>query len=101
MISITEAARQEIESHLSNNKYLNCLRIGVRSGGCEGFMYFFTYDVKKEGDLVFGSLVTDEKSLSFINESVLDFENTLMCKQFFLRNPNEQSSCGCGKSFSK
>jgi iron-sulfur cluster assembly protein len=45
-------------------------------------------------------VVVDPKSLLYLNGAVLDWEQTLMRQGFKFVNPNEQSGCGCGTSFS-
>jgi iron-sulfur cluster assembly protein len=35
----------------------------------------------------------------YLNGCTLDWEQTLLKRGFKFLNPNEKSSCGCGKSF--
>jgi iron-sulfur cluster assembly protein len=87
------------------------LRLGIRGGGCSGFSYVIEFhDGPPHGrDRVFNlvasdgtdvRVVVDPKSLLYLNGSVLDWEQTLMRQGFKFVNPNEQSGCGCGTSFS-
>jgi iron-sulfur cluster assembly protein len=87
------------------------LRLGIRGGGCSGFSYVIEFhDGQPHGrDRVFNlvasdgtdvRVVVDPKSLLYLNGSVLDWEQTLMRQGFKFVNPNEQSGCGCGTSFS-
>lgn len=87
----------------SNDKLM--LRIGIAGGGCSGYQYMFSLDSKSGvKDKVFerdGVLVVcDEISLQYLHGSVLEFVEELSGSAFVLRNPNAQSSCGCGVSFS-
>lgn len=77
------------------------LRVTVLGGGCSGFKYQLDFDDKKEADDVTfrGSVVTDEASLPFLENALIDYEQTLMGSSFKIKNPNAASSCGCGKSF--
>jgi iron-sulfur cluster assembly protein len=87
------------------------LRVGIRGGGCSGFSYVIEFHdgpphardrvfdlVASDGTSV--RAVVDPKSLLYLNGAVLDWEQTLMRQGFKFVNPNEQSGCGCGTSFS-
>ena len=78
------------------------LRVTVLGGGCSGFKYTLEFDDQKHSDdLTFrGAVVTDESSLSFLQNALIDYEQSLMGSAFKIKNPNAASSCGCGKSFS-
>ena len=82
------------------------LRIGVKGGGCAGLTYVtdFTEDPPRERDLVyvfFGLPVyVDTSSLRYIEGSELAYEKTLMYQGFRFKNPLEESTCGCGMTFS-
>lgn len=82
------------------------LRVGVKGGGCAGLTYVtdFTEDPPRERDLVYDffglPVYVDPKSLKFLEGSVLRFENTLMYQGFKFDNPLQESSCGCGHTFS-
>jgi iron-sulfur cluster assembly protein/iron-sulfur cluster insertion protein len=41
----------------------------------------------------------DPTSLAYLSGSSVDFDDGLQGKGFEIRNPNAQSTCGCGKSF--
>ena len=41
----------------------------------------------------------DPTSLAYLKGSNIDFDDGLHGKGFEIRNPNAQSTCGCGKSF--
>ena len=82
------------------------LRVGVNGGGCAGLTYVtdFTEDPPRERDLVYDffglPVYVDQKSLKFLEGSVLRFENTLMYQGFKFDNPLQESACGCGHTFS-
>jgi iron-sulfur cluster assembly protein len=86
------------------------LRVGVRGGGCSGFSYVIQFhdgephsrDVVYDLTATDGTpvrVVVDKKSLIYLNDSELDWEQTLMTQGFKFRNPQEKASCGCGHSF--
>lgn len=81
------------------------LRISVSGGGCAGFQYHFTLDPHTTpDDQIFekngAQVIIDQMCLGLISGSELDYEEDLMSAGFRLRNPQAQSSCGCGNSFS-
>ena len=43
--------------------------------------------------------MTDETSLSFLENAEIDFVKELGASYFKVNNPNAASSCGCGSSF--
>lgn len=79
------------------------LRLLVESGGCSGFQYGMSFDDHKDGDTAGESegipIVMDAASLAYLEGSVVDFDDGLHGKGFEIKNPNAQSTCGCGKSF--
>ena len=80
------------------------LRVLVESGGCSGFQYGMSFDAPKVEDTQFETegvaVVMDAASLAYLDGSVVDFDDGLHGKGFEIKNPNAQSTCGCGKSFS-
>lgn len=81
------------------------LRVFVQGGGCSGFQYGFVFDeVPNEDDTVLTrnnvSLLIDAMSLQYLQGAEIDYTESLMGSQFVIRNPNAQSTCGCGSSFS-
>ncbi len=81
------------------------LRVAVTGGGCSGFQYNYTLDdVRLDDDLVIAkdgaTVLVDPVSLEFLKGSEIDFTDDLIGAAFKIVNPNAQSSCGCGTSFS-
>ncbi len=81
------------------------LRIGITGGGCSGFQYNFSLDSEiHDDDRIFEEggikVVTDETSIPFVAGATLDFKTDLMGAYFSVDNPNADSTCGCGSSFS-
>ena len=81
------------------------LRIGITGGGCSGFQYNFSLDDKTaDDDVVFEEngvqVLVDETSLPFVSGAVLNFNTDMMGAYFVMDNPNADSTCGCGSSFS-
>ena len=80
------------------------LRVFIQGGGCSGFQYGFAFDDTKDDDDVVVtngvSLVIDPLSLQYLDGSEIDYSNDHFTSQFIIRNPNAQTTCGCGSSFS-
>jgi iron-sulfur cluster assembly protein/iron-sulfur cluster insertion protein len=55
-------------------------------------------DVKVESEGV--ALFVDSASVDYLRGVDIDFDDGLNGKGFEISNPNAQSTCGCGKSFS-
>jgi iron-sulfur cluster assembly protein len=45
-------------------------------------------------------VICDPKSFLYLNNTIIDFEESLMGRGFKFVNPNASNSCGCGESFS-
>lgn len=81
------------------------LRVFVTGGGCSGFQYGFTFDeVINEDDTVMVKngvqLLVDPMSFQYLNGAEIDYQEGLEGAQFVIKNPNAQTTCGCGSSFS-
>ena len=77
----------------------------VQGGGCSGFQYGFTIDEElNEDDFVIEDaeelIVTDSMSMQYLVGAVVNYKEDLSGSQFVIENPNAQSTCGCGSSFS-
>ena len=104
MIAVTDSAVERLRAVATeNNVELVGIRVGVTGGGCSGLSYVLDFEKEARlGDRVFGDtpkIFVDRKSLVFIDGTTLDFEGGLNGKGFAFRNPNAQSTCGCGSSF--
>jgi iron-sulfur cluster assembly protein/iron-sulfur cluster insertion protein len=90
--------------HAELNAPTKRLRVFVESGGCSGFQYGMSFDELKDGDSELESenvpMLLDAASLAYLDGSVIDFDDGLHGKGFDIKNPNAESTCGCGKSFS-
>ena len=104
-ITLTPRAAKQVRSmHAELNDPLKRLRVLVESGGCSGFQYGMSFDEPKPDDAQLESegvpLLIDPASLAYMQGSAIDFDDGLHGKGFEIKNPNAQSTCGCGKSFS-
>ena len=105
MITLTPRAAKQVRSmHSELNAPEKRLRVLVETGGCSGFQYGMSFDEPKPEDAQFESegvpILIDPTSLAYLGGCAIDFDDGLHGKGFEIRNPNAQSTCGCGKSFS-
>jgi iron-sulfur cluster assembly protein len=104
-ISVTESAAKQIQNQLAKRGRGMGLRVGVKKVGCSGFAYTFDYaDEMHPGDRLFeahnAKVVVDADTLSFLDGSRLDVVREGFKQVFKFDNPNIDSACGCGESFS-
>lgn len=106
-ITLTEPAaaklKELIQKHGTTEE--SFLRVYVSSGGCSGFSYGLALDnAMQDGDQVVRAdgvkVVVDDGSAKYLDGSTVDYQETLAGSGFLVSNPNNVSSCGCGKSFS-
>ena len=81
------------------------LRVFVQGGGCSGMSYGFTFDeIQNEDDFDFAyedvKVVVDSMSMQYLQGSSIDYKEDLMGASFVINNPQAQTTCGCGSSFS-
>lgn len=122
----TESAARKVWSLIQEEANPNLkLRVFISGGGCSGFQYGFTFDEEvKEDDLSIEkqfnegekqgedngdaettvtprvTLLVDSMSLQYLTGATIDYKEDLEGAQFIIRNPNAQTTCGCGSSFS-
>ncbi|CAA0078364.1 Iron-sulfur cluster insertion protein ErpA [BD1-7 clade bacterium] len=81
------------------------LRVFVTGGGCSGFQYGFTFDelvgdddalIEKDGV----TLLVDSLSYQYLVGGAVDYTEGLEGSKFIVENPNAETTCGCGSSFS-
>ncbi len=105
-LELTEKAASRIHAlRAREGKPSLVLRLMVDSGGCSGFQYKFSLeDAQRPDDRVFtrsgAALVVDAASLDFLKGAQIDFVSDLSGESFQVKNPNAESACGCGTSFS-
>ena len=88
-----------------NNPNLK-LRVFVQGGGCSGFSYGFTLDEERnEDDFEIDidahfKVLVDSMSMQYLQGAEIDYKESLEGAAFSIKNPNAQTTCGCGSSFS-
>ena len=104
MISFTDSAQKKVAEMTAESDPGKLLRIFIEPGGCSGFEYGMSIDEPKPTDRVgeFSGVgyAVDADSLDYLSGCEIHFDDGLSGKGFEIRNPNAESTCGCGKSFS-
>ena len=104
-ISLTQSAAKRVAWIAARQHKPAILRLAVDGGGCAGFTYKFELaDAAADEDSISETdgvkLVVDPMSLELVKGSAVDFVEDLGGAAFRVTNPNAQSGCGCGSSFS-
>jgi iron-sulfur cluster insertion protein len=105
LLVFTDAAARKVGELIAgegNPKLM--LRVFVQGGGCSGLQYGFEFDEEvQEGDTCIENqgvkLLVDPMSSQYLGGAEIDYRDGLEGAQFVIRNPNAQTSCGCGSSF--
>jgi iron-sulfur cluster insertion protein len=106
MITIQSTAVEKLQEILAEETNPNIkLRVFVQGGGCSGFSYGFTLDESQaEDDFEFAqggiSVLVDSMSMQYLADAVIEYRDDAMGSSFVINNPQAQSTCGCGSSFS-
>lgn len=103
---VTDAAINKVLQLITeeNNPAL-ALRIYIVGGGCSGFQYGFAFDANQnEDDTVVTKnnvrVLVDALSLQYLFGAAIDYKENLQGAHFVVNNPNANTTCGCGSSFS-
>jgi iron-sulfur cluster assembly accessory protein len=109
-ISLTPGAIEKVKEILGQQDPAPAgLRIGVVGGGCSGFSYSMVFEENRKPDDLgmdkvynFDGLkvFVDQTSLLYLDNTQVDYVETLEGSGFKFSNPNVKNTCGCGSSFS-
>lgn len=105
MITITENTVAKVTELLQEQEPGHNLRIFVQGGGCSGMSYGFTWETEtSEDDFVIEAgnlkILVDSMSMQYLTGATVDYKEDFDGANFVIQNPNAQTSCGCGSSFS-
>lgn len=112
-LSISEHALHRVQALITEeaNPQLK-LRVYITGGGCAGFQYGFMFDEKDRADDILIEIAGDETdsttvtiavdplSMTYLDGAEIDFIENLRGSHFKISNPNAQTTCSCGASFS-
>jgi len=104
-IALSPAAAARVAAIAARQGKPAMLRLTVEGGGCAGFQYRFGLaEAREPGDTIAETdgvaLLVDDVSIDLVRGSVVDFVESLGGAAFQVANPQAQSGCGCGTSFS-
>jgi len=102
MINFTEEAVTHLKSVLEAEEMV---RVGVVGGGCSGMSYALNIETEiDEEDIRLDyeevDIYLDPYSSEFLKDTIVDYIVTLQQQGFKFINPNANTTCGCGSSFS-
>ncbi len=106
LLNFTSAAARKAQELIlgEGNPALN-LRVYISGGGCSGFQYGFSFDdTVNDDDIKINrdgmTLLVDPLSIMYLGGATVDYTENLQGAQFVIDNPNANTTCGCGSSFS-
>lgn len=105
-LNFTDSAVSKVRELIDDEGNDNLmLRVFISGGGCSGFQYGFSFEEKTtDGDTIISrdgvKLLVDPMSIQYLMGAEIDYSESLEGAQFVIRNPNAQTTCGCGSSFS-
>jgi len=105
-VGFTAAAAKKVNILTKEESNPNLkLRLSVSGGGCSDYQYDFAFDenvndddtvIEKDG----ATMLVDMTSMQYLNGAEVDYLEGLEGARFVVNNPNANSTCGCGSSFS-
>tara|TARA_R100001594_G_scaffold96135_1_gene130377 strand:+ start:149 stop:484 length:336 start_codon:yes stop_codon:yes gene_type:complete len=102
MIQFTTRAIEELGKALEPQELV---RVGVRGGGCSGMSYDITITTEIDEDDILLDIegvkaYIDPYSADILRNTTVDYVITLQQQGFTFLNPDANTTCGCGSSFS-
>ncbi len=106
MITLTDKAVSKVKQLMAGEgKEGYGLRVAIKGGGCSGFQYGLVFEeAPGEKDKVLEidglQIFLDDMSQLYLNDTSIDWVESLEGSGFKIDNPQATGSCGCGESFS-
>ena len=103
-LTISSKAQEMLGNAFGDDRSM-ALLVGVLSGGCSGYVYDLqiveSTDQSCQEVVIDGFKVLIPNASSHLLDGIeIDYVDRLMGGGFRINNPNAESSCGCGESFS-
>ncbi|XP_052775802.1 iron-sulfur cluster assembly 1 homolog, mitochondrial-like [Mya arenaria] len=101
---LTQSAVAKVKELMHQKPETMCLKIGVKTRGCNGLTYTLDYCdktgkfdevVEQEG----AKIVIDAKAQLTLLGTEMDYVEDKLAAEFVFNNPNIKGTCGCGESF--
>jgi iron-sulfur cluster insertion protein len=105
-IRFTDNALNKIKNLIEKDPNPNVkLRVYIIGGGCSGFQYGFKLDAAVNDDDILIqkeniAVVVDAMSAQYLEGAEIDYIENLQGARFSVQNPQAETTCGCGASFS-
>ncbi|MGI9017817.1 MAG: HesB/IscA family protein [Euzebya sp.] len=106
-VMLTDSAADKVRELMSREEDANSvsLRVAVQPGGCAGMRYALYFDDRVLDNDVLSDVKgvpirVDKMSTPYLRGTTIDWVDSLQGAGFSIDNPNSQSSCACGDSFS-
>lgn len=105
LVQLTPAALEHVREQLIRDSSAIGLRFGVKNSGCSGWKYDVSLaNAVNDGDITVQiadvTIYIDSASIKFVKGTQIDFVREGLNRTFRFNNPNIESECGCGESFS-
>lgn len=106
VVTLTPTAEQKARDLLSRESRDDLrLRISVQPGGCSGLLHQLYFDSRELDDDIIEEydgveIIIDKMSAPYLQGAIIDFADTIEQQGFTMTNPNAESTCACGGSFS-
>src|SRR6516162_7045978 len=98
LLSVTEAAAEEVKKLLKQEPGTSGLRLEVKGGGCSGMSSGLSFDNPRENDHIVETqgikVYIDPKSAIYLKGTLHDFQGGLEGKGFAIKNPQAKGTCG-------
>lgn len=105
-ITLTDAAAKQVLTMFEQERLPEeaGLRVAIIGGGCSGLSYKLAFEsASRKRDKIYVingvRVFMDPKSALYLRGTQLDFVDSLNGTGFTFSNPNADSECGCGQSF--
>jgi len=105
-IKFTERAVREVRKIITGQpgERETYLRIGIKPGGCSGFIYVVDLCAKPgPQDIIYDAagvqIVCDRVSDLYLDGTTIDFGESSIQQGFIFNNPIAKTTCPCGESF--
>lgn len=104
-VTLTEGAINELRRLMNEEGFdpAQCLRVGVKGGGCSGMSYVLGFDHPTDEDERFEiegiPCIMNKSHQIYLYGMEIDWQGGLNSRGFTFTNPNASKTCGCGSSF--
>lgn len=106
LVQLTQPAIEHVRAQLARQPSAKGLRLSVKSSGCSGWKYDLALAQAVNDDDVIVQVAddlavfVDPASIDYVKGTQIDFAREGLNQVFRFSNPNVDSECGCGESFS-